>query len=304
MQGKHANLPTPATTMKLSVVIVNYNVKAYLEQCLRTVYEALKGMEGEVFVVDNQSTDGSVEMVQREFPGVHLVANQQNMGFSRANNQAIRQCRGEYILLLNPDTVVGEDVFHKVMAFMDANPKAGGLGVKMIDGTGRFLPESKRGLPTPTVAFYKIIGLSRLFPNSKSFGRYHLGHLPEDETAPIEILSGACMFLPRAAFDAVGGFDEGYFLHAEDLDLCRRLRDAGWKVLLAGGIRVRHEQGSSSRHRAGFVARHKQRSLWRYFTRHDPAARNPLLRACVCIGLVLHHLAGMPRRAWRRRRGS
>jgi GT2 family glycosyltransferase len=178
-----------APRMKLSVIIVNYNVKAYLEQCLRSVYEALHGLEGEVFVVDNLSTDGSVEMVRERFPQVKLIANRENVGFSRANNQAIHESRGEYVLLLNPDTVVGEDVFHQVVRFLDGHPKAGGLGVKMIDGTGRFLPESKRGLPTPTVAFFKIMGLPRLFPRSRYFGRYHLGQLPENESSYIEILS-------------------------------------------------------------------------------------------------------------------
>lgn len=233
--------------MKLSIVIVNYNVKAFLEQCLRSVFEALRGLEGEVFVVDNQSTDGSVEMVRQCFPAVHVVANQTNVGFSRANNQAIRMCRGEYVLLLNPDTVVGEDVFHKVAAFMDANPKAGGLGVKMIDGTGRFLPESKRGLPTPTVAFYKIMGLARLFPRSRIFGRYHLGHLPENEAAPIEILSGACMFLRRSVLDQVGLLDESFFMYGEDIDLSYRIRLGGHENWYFPEARIIHYKGESTK---------------------------------------------------------
>ena len=205
--------------MKLSVIIVNYNVRAYLEQCLRTTLKALEGIDGEVFVVDNLSTDGSVEMVREKFPQVRLIANTENVGFSRANNQAIRESAAEYVVLLNPDTVVGEDVFHKVLSFMEAHPKAGGLGVKMIDGTGTFLPESKRGLPTPAVAFYKIIGLTRLFPRSKVFGRYHLGHLKENEAARIEILSGACMFLRKETLDKVGLLDESFFMYGEDIDL-------------------------------------------------------------------------------------
>ncbi|HNO04596.1 MAG TPA: glycosyltransferase family 2 protein, partial [Flavobacteriales bacterium] len=208
--------------MKLSVIIVNYNVRAYLEQCLRTVFEALEGVDGDVFVVDNQSTDGSVEMVREKFPGVRLIANKENVGFSRANNQAIRESSAEYVLLLNPDTVVGEDVFRTVITFMDKRPACGGLGVKMIDGAGRFLPESKRGLPTPAVAFYKIIGLTRLFPRSKVFGRYHLGHLPENEAAPIEILSGACMFLRKRTLDQAGLLDESFFMYGEDLDWAKR----------------------------------------------------------------------------------
>lgn len=233
--------------MKLSVIIVNYNVRAYLEQCLRTVFMALDGIAGDVFVVDNQSTDGSVEMVREKFPLVKLIANPENVGFSRANNQAIRASDAEYVVLLNPDTVVGEDVFRKVIAFLDSHPKAGGLGVKMIDGTGHFLPESKRGLPTPAVAFYKIIGLTRLFPRSRVFGRYHLGHLPEDVAAPIEILSGACMFLRKKTLDAVGLLDESFFMYGEDIDLSYRITLGGYENWYFPEARIIHYKGESTK---------------------------------------------------------
>lgn len=233
--------------MKLSIIIVNYNVRAYLEQCLRTVFTALEGIEGEVFVVDNLSTDGSLEMVRDKFPQVRLIANRENVGFSRANNQAIRISTGEYALLLNPDTIVGEDVFHKAIAFLDAHPRAGGLGVKMIDGTGRFLPESKRGLPTPQVAFFKIIGLTRLFPKSSLFGRYHLGHLPENETAPIEILSGACMFLRKRTLDEVGLLDESFFMYGEDIDLSYRITLGGYENWYLPEARIVHYKGESTK---------------------------------------------------------
>ena len=233
--------------MKLSVIIVNYNVRAYLEQCLRTVFEALEGVDGDVFVVDNQSTDGSVEMVREKFPGVRLIANKENVGFSRANNQAIRESSAEYVLLLNPDTVVGEDVFRRVIAFLDEHPKCGGLGVKMIDGTGQFLPESKRGLPTPAVAFYKIIGLTRLFPKSRVFGRYHLGHLPENSTAPIGILSGACMFLRKRTLDEVGLLDENFFMYGEDIDLSYRITMGGYENWYLPEARIIHYKGESTK---------------------------------------------------------
>ena len=233
--------------MKLSVVIVNYNVKAYLEQCLNTVLKALEGIDGEVFVVDNQSTDGSVEMVRQRFPQVRLIANKDNVGFSRANNQAIRIAQGEYVLLLNPDTVVGEDVFHKVLRFLDEHPLCGGLGVKMIDGTGRFLPESKRGLPTPQVAFFKIVGLTRMFPKSRIFGRYHLGHLPENEAAPIEILSGACMFLRKETLEKVGLLDESFFMYGEDIDLSYRITLGGYQNWYFPDARIIHYKGESTK---------------------------------------------------------
>ena len=162
--------------MKLSIVIVNYNVEHFLEQCLFSVRKAIANIEAEVFVVDNNSVDGSLKMLADKFPEVKVIANKDNVGFSRANNQAIRISTGEYVLLLNPDTVVEDDTFTKTIEFMDSHPDAGGLGVKMVDGKGRFLPESKRGLPTPATAFYKMFGLTKLFPHSKRFARYYLGH--------------------------------------------------------------------------------------------------------------------------------
>ena len=153
--------------MKLSVIIVNYNVRYFLEQALLSVRKAAEKVPTEVWVVDNDSVDESVEMVREKFPEVKVIANKVNVGFSTANNQAIVESTGEYVLLLNPDTVVREDTFEKTVAFMDAHPEAGGLGVKMIDGKGKFLPESKRGFPSPEVAFYKTFGLSKFFPKSK-----------------------------------------------------------------------------------------------------------------------------------------
>lgn len=273
--------------MKLSVVIVNYNVKAYLEQCLRTVFEALEGLEGEVFVVDNQSTDGSVEMVRRKFPQVRLIANRENVGFSRANNQAIRESLGEYVLLLNPDTVVGEDVFHKVVAFLDAHPVAGGLGVKMIDGTGRFLPESKRGLPTPTVAFFKIMGFSRLFPRSRYFGRYHLGHLPENEAASIEILSGACMFLRKKVLDQVGLLDESFFMYGEDIDLSYRITLGGHENWYLPQARIIHYKGESTKKSSVnyvFVFYNAMVIFARkHFTRRGPQLFSAIIRGAIYL---------------------
>ncbi|MCK5821903.1 MAG: glycosyltransferase family 2 protein, partial [Bacteroidales bacterium] len=162
---------------EISIVIVNYNVKFFLEQCLHSVRRALQGVQGEVFVVDNNSVDGSIAMVREKFPEVIAIENKNNLGFSKANNQAIRIAKSEFILLLNPDTVVEEDTFTKILTFMKEHPEGGALGVKMIDGKGNFLPESKRALPTPWISFYKIFGLSWLFPKSRKFGQYHLGYL-------------------------------------------------------------------------------------------------------------------------------
>ncbi|MFN5885605.1 MAG: glycosyltransferase family 2 protein, partial [Bacteroidota bacterium] len=201
--------------MKLSVVIVNYNVRYFLEQALYAVRKASIGIESEILVVDNHSADGSCEMVRRTFAEVRLIENKENVGFSKANNQAIRESKGEYVLLLNPDTVVEEDCFRKVLQFMDQTPDAGAAGVKMIDGKGHFLPESKRGLPTPEVAFYKMFGLSSVFPKSKRFGSYHLGYLNNDAINSVDVLAGAFMMLRKSVLDKIGLLDEDYFMYGE-----------------------------------------------------------------------------------------
>lgn len=233
--------------MQLSVIIVNYNVKYFLEQCLHSVFRAGKDLEMEVFVVDNQSVDGSVEMVREKFPQVILMANQQNVGFSKANNQAIEEASGRYILLLNPDTVVEDDTLSKVVGFMDDHPDAGGLGVKMLDGRGRFLPESKRGLPTPGVAFSKIFGLSALFPRSKSFGKYHLGYLDKNETHKVHVLSGAFMLLRKEVLDKTGALDEDFFMYGEDIDLSHRIIKAGYNNYYYPEARIIHYKGESTK---------------------------------------------------------
>ena len=233
--------------MKLSVVIVSYNVRYFLEQCLHSVITAGQDMEMEIFVVDNASVDGSVKMLKEKFPEVHCIANTENVGFSRANNQAIRQSTGDYILLLNPDTVVESDTFRKTVAFMEEHPDAGGLGVKMVDGTGHFLPESKRGLPKPMVAFYKIFGLARLFPRSRTFNRYHLGYLDDDQINPVDVLAGAFMMLRRETLEKTGLLDEQFFMYGEDIDLSYRITLAGYKNYYFPETRIIHYKGESTK---------------------------------------------------------
>ena len=233
--------------MKLSVVIVNYNVKHFLEQCLNSVSAATKHCETEVFVVDNNSVDGSCNMLREKFPWVKLIENKKNYGFSYANNQAIRESAGEYVLLLNPDTVIEEDTLKSVCDFMDSHPDAGGLGVKMIDGKGRFLPESKRGLPTPKVAFYKIFGLSKLFPKSKKFGKYHLTYLDKDEIHKVDVLSGAFMLLRAETLKKVGLLDETFFMYGEDIDLSYRITLGGYNNYYFPKTTIIHYKGESTK---------------------------------------------------------
>ena len=233
--------------MKLSVIIVNYNVRYFLEQCLFSVLQALKDIDSEVIVVDNNSVDGSESMVRSKFPQVKLIANQHNAGYSKANNQGIAISKGEYILLLNPDTVVEESTFITSLSFMDSHSEAGALGPKMIDGTGRFLPESKRGLPTPEVAFYKIFGLTSLFPKSPKYGKYYLGHLPENETNAVDVLTGAFMLIRRYVLEKTGNLDENFFMYGEDIDLSYRISQAGYKNYYFPDTTIIHYKGESTK---------------------------------------------------------
>lgn len=232
---------------RLSVIIVNYNVEYFLAQCLHSVRKAALQADIQTIMVDNNSSDGSVEMTRRLFPEVKVIANKDNRGFSKANNQAIRISKADYVLLLNPDTLVEEDTFKKCIEFMDAHPNSGGLGVKMVDGKGQFLAESKRGLPTPMVAFYKIFGLSTLFPKSKTFGQYHMGHLDKNETHKIDILAGAFMMMRKTALDKVGLLDEEFFMYGEDIDLSWRIRLGGYDNYYFPETRIIHYKGESTK---------------------------------------------------------
>ncbi|MEZ5003344.1 MAG: glycosyltransferase [Chitinophagales bacterium] len=233
--------------MQLSVIIVNYNVKYFLAQALQSVYQSKCNFQFEVFVVDNHSVDGSIEMVSEQFPQTHLIASKQNLGFSKANNLAIKQAKGQYILLLNPDTIVKEDTFQKVIDFMEDHPEAGAMGIKMMDGNGQFLPESKRGFPTPYVAFCKMSGLSKLFPRSKKFNQYHLGYLDKNEIHEVDVLSGAFMLLRKTVIDKVGALDEDYFMYGEDIDLSFRIKQAGYKNYYFPHTEIIHFKGESTK---------------------------------------------------------
>ena len=232
---------------QVSLVIVNYNVKHFLDQCLSSVKKACEHVDAEVYVVDNASTDGSVEMIQKNHPWVKCIASKENLGFSKGNNLALRRANGEYVLLLNPDTIIEENTLKECIEFMNKRPDAGALGVKMIDGSGQFLPESKRGLPQPKAAFYKIFGLSKLFPNSKRFGKYHLSYLNKEDIHQIDVLSGAFMFIKKEALDKAGLFDEQFFMYGEDIDLSYRIQQAGYKNYYSPKPRIIHFKGESTK---------------------------------------------------------
>lgn len=252
--------PAEATTdvVDLSVVIVSYNVREFVEQALRSVERASEGLGVEVFLVDNDSADGTVEMVRERFPEVNVIANDENLGFAVANNQAIRQARGRHILILNPDTLVQEDTLREMVAFMDTHPDAGAVGCRILNPDGSFALESRRAFPTPKVALYRLLGLSRLFPSSPRFGRYNMTFLPRDEVCEVDALSGCCMMVRREAIRgpedakettraAAGLLDERYFMYGEDLDWCFRIQQAGWRNYYTPGTQIVHYKGKSTR---------------------------------------------------------
>ncbi|WP_316633657.1 glycosyltransferase family 2 protein [uncultured Flavobacterium sp.] len=209
--------------MQLSVIILNYNVRYFLEQCVLSVQEAVSTLDAEIIVVDNNSSDESCLMMQNKFPTVKLIQNNDNFGFPKGNNIGVAQARGKYVCILNPDTVVAEDTFTKILAFAERQTDLGIVGCKLIDGTGNFLPESKRGVPTPWVAFTKILGLYKAFPNTYLFNQYYAQHLSENETGKVAILVGAFMFLKRDLYQELEGFDEDCFMYADDIDLSYRV---------------------------------------------------------------------------------
>ena len=240
--------------MQLSIIIVSYNVKYFLEHCLCSVRKASDlewgkdaGRECEVIVVDNYSSDQTIEYLKPKFPFVRFIRNDENIGFARANNQALQLVNGKYVLFLNPDTIIPEDCFSKCLAFMDAHPQAGALGVRMVDGRGRFLRESKRGFPSPWAAFSKMIGLAALFPKSAFYARYYLGHLNSSQTHVVDALAGAFMFCKKTVLEKTKGFDEQFFMYAEDLDLSYRMQRAGFKNYYYPGCTIIHFKGESTK---------------------------------------------------------
>lgn len=233
--------------MDLSVILVNYNVKSYLSQSLESIQKALEPIPGEIIVVDNASSDGSVAMVQKRFPAVRLIANEKNVGFASANNQAIRIAKGRFLCLINPDTLVREDTFHSALTYLQAHPEVGMAGGKVLNPDGSLQLACRRSYPTPWVAFTKVSGLSRLFPKSRFFGRYNLTYLDPEEEAEVEAISGSFMIVRKEAVKQAGLLDENFFMYGEDLDWCYRIHQTGWKIMYLPQTQIVHYKGRSTR---------------------------------------------------------
>ena len=291
--------------MKLSIVIVNYNVKYFLRQCLTSVFNSTPGglqpaPELEVWVVDNDSVDGSVEMVRHEFPQVHIIENHDNVGFARANNQALALAQGDYLLLLNPDTVVERDTLAQCLGFMQEHADCGGLTVKMMDGKGNYLRESKRGFPTAEASFYKITGLTRLFPRSRRFAAYYMGHLGEDDINEIEIMPGAFLMFSREVYDKIGGLDESYFMYGEDIDFSWRIHTAGYRNFYLPTAHIIHYKGESTRKGSmNYVYTfYNAMAIFvrKYFTGRNARMFNLLLQVAIWMRATLAWLGRIARR--------
>ncbi len=279
--------------MDLSVIIVNFNVRQFLENSLTSIQRAMEGIDGEIFVVDNASDDGSVEMIRKNFPGVRLIENYENVGFARANNAALKCVTGKFFLLINPDTIVQEDTLRVMVKFFDENVDVGLAGCKILNPDGSFQLPCRRSFPTPWVAFTKIIGLSTLFPKSKLFGRYNLTYLSPDETYEVEALSGSFMMGRREAYEKVGGLDETFFMYGEDLDWCYRFSTAGYKVCYVHSTKIVHFKGESTRRSDLDEIKLFYQAMHRFVEKHlsRSAAVEVLLTLAIIIRAAMAFLA-------------
>ena len=239
--------------MQLSVIIVSYNSMELLENCLFSVQKSMQSIDGEIIIVDNNSKDGIKDHIPSKFPGVKIIFNNENLGFAKACNQGAKISSGNHILFLNPDTGLSETCLTDCITFFKTHPDAGAVGVRMLDEKGKFLKESKRGLPSPSASFYKLFGLTTIFPGSKKIATYYQGHLPENENNPVEVLSGAFMMIKRSVFEKVNGFDERFFMYGEDIDLSLRIIQSGYKNYYLGKVSITHIKGGSTTYNYKYV---------------------------------------------------
>ena len=274
----------------ISVIIVNYNVREFLEQCLNSVERALKDIPSEIIVIDNASVDGSVPMIRKRFPEVILIENKENKGFSAANNQGLEIARGKFIVLLNPDTVVQEDTFVKLLEFFEKTPDASAATCKILNPDGTFSVDCRHSIPTPLTAFWKVIGLSRLFPKSKIFGRYNLTYLDENDIYPVEAISGSFMMMRREIVKKVGKLDEDFFMYCEDIDYCHRINKAGGKIYYVPDSQIIHYKGESTKKNNLDYVITFNRSLYQFYKKHYQKKYVYPFKWLIFLGTVLRGL--------------
>lgn len=273
--------------MELSVIIVSFNVCTYLRQALASVIAAAEGISREIIVVDNNSSDGSAAMVKEEFKDVRLIVSEHNEGYPAACNKGIMASAGSFILILNPDTVVEPDAIKTALAFTRNHPEAGAAGARMVNGSGGFLPESKRGFPSPLASLFRFTGMWKLFRRSSFFNAYYLGHLPEYEICKADILTGAFMLIRRDALDSAGLFDTAFFMYGEDIDLCWRIRQAGYCNYYLPDVRITHFKGKSALQDEESSLRHFYRAMEIFASKHlHPGWHLPVKAAVTLIESV------------------
>jgi GT2 family glycosyltransferase len=271
--------------MDLSILMLNYNTCELTLNALRSVYQSQTSFEFEVILVDNDSTDSSVAQIQKEFPGVQLILNKENVGFSKANNQAIRQAVGRYNLLLNSDTIVQPDTLDIMIRFMDSHPDVGASGCKIVLPDGSLDKACKRGFPTPSASFYYAFGFTKLFPTVPRYNQYQLGYLNEDEAYPIDCLVGAFMLVRREAIDQVGMLDEDFFMYGEDIDWCYRIKQAGWINYYYPATKIIHYKGASSRRRPFKIVYEFHRAMWLFHNKHYRKKYSIITNTLVFLGI-------------------
>lgn len=273
--------------MDLSIIIVNYNTCRLTLDCLHSVYGSETAYQYEVFVVDNASVDGSVEAIGSEFPQVELIANQENTGFAKANNQGMEVAKGRYMLLLNSDTIVQPDTLQTMVSLMDGRPDLGASGCKIILPDGSLDKACRRGFPTPSASFYYAFGFSRLFPNTPRFNQYQLGYLDPNEAYPVDCLMGAFMLVRREVIEQIGGLDETFFMYGEDVDWCYRIKEAGWGIHYEPATYIVHYKGASSRRKPFKIIYEFHRAMWVFHRKHYKRQYSWLTNGVIYCGIAV-----------------
>lgn len=271
----------------LSIVIVNYNAGHYLENCLKSIYAETKQVPFDIWVVDNNSKDASASMIRRNYPLINLIENMENVGFARANNDAIRKCTGEYVLFLNPDTLILENAIEKTVKFLDENPQTGIAGCRVLNEDGTLQLACRRSIPVPRVAFFRLTGLSRLFPNSKTMAKYNLTYLDPDKPNEVDAVSGAFLMTRREVINKIGPLDESFFMYGEDLDFCVRTKKAGWIVMYFPDAKIVHHKGECSRTNSRKATFEFYRAMYLFHKKHFAQDYWPTTNLIIYMGIFL-----------------
>ncbi|MNI15601.1 N-acetylglucosaminyl-diphospho-decaprenol L-rhamnosyltransferase [compost metagenome] len=284
-------------SVDVSIIVLNYNTCRLTMDCLRSVYDSESNFVYEIILIDNNSRDDSVERISREFPGVMLIANSENVGYARANNQGMEVASGRYVLLLNSDTVVRKDTLQIMISFMDSRPDLGASGCKVILPDGSLDKACKRGFPTPSASFYYAFGFSKLFPDRPRFNGYQLGYLDPDQDYPVDCLVGAFMLLRRETIDQVGGLDEDFFMYGEDLDWCFRIKEAGWGIYYYPQTSIVHLKGGSARRRPFKIVYEFHRAMILFHRKHYSKRYNSMINGAVYTGVGVKFVLSLVRNA-------